>query len=52
MRGSNELILPIDLRWGGGSCGATDGGASNVESPSTTRYASGPPPHRKSMGRI
>jgi hypothetical protein len=52
MRGLNELILTIDLRWGGGSCEATDGGACNFEGPSTTRYASGSPPHRKSMGRI
>ena len=22
-----SLFLPIDLRWGGGSCAATDGGA-------------------------
>ena len=29
-------ILPIDFRWGGGSCAATDGGGCNVESPSVS----------------
>ena len=43
-----DVRLPIDLRWGGGaperSGGVTEGPLHHP--------AGGPPPHRKSMGRI
>ena len=39
-------------RWQSKRLASNDGGVFNGAGPSTLRFANGPPPHRKSMGRI